>query len=195
MWRNSHIFNCFPPTVFQDINCNGVLECLDGNDDSCGFGSVVQVDVATEDVYIIGVTGVISSEVGIFTLKATCTNEQKWTIGNSLKKKYSSRKQIRTGGAYAYDFFIIMYLTFLLSRTCLSLSPYLMQRKRSWQTKQNHSSIWGALTQFSLSHMAHDDYSSSNKIATMTTTIVKQFSIQTQTDHRSGLHISPPLLF
>ncbi len=63
--------------MFQDINCNGVLECLDGNDDSCGFGSVVQVDVATEDVYIIGVTGFISSEVGIFTLKATCTNEQK----------------------------------------------------------------------------------------------------------------------
>ncbi len=81
---------------------------------------------------------------------------------------------MRTGGAYAYDFFVIMYLTFLLSRTCLSLSPYLMQRERSWQTKQNHSSIWGALTQFSLSHMAHDDYSSSNKIAAMT--IVKQFS-------------------
>ncbi len=61
--------------LLQDINCNGVLECIDGDDDSCSgnAGSVVNVNVATENAYFVVVTGFNSGEFGTFTLTATCT--------------------------------------------------------------------------------------------------------------------------
>ncbi len=64
----------------QDVDCDGFLECLAGNDDAdpqlvdnCEFGSAwVGEGSELHQTYYLAVTG-FSGESGSFTLGVTCT--------------------------------------------------------------------------------------------------------------------------
>ena len=60
---------CF---ISQDSDCDGDLECLNGNDDSCGLSSEVLIDPICSPQYFVYVTG-FGSASGSFTLDAACT--------------------------------------------------------------------------------------------------------------------------
>ncbi len=62
--------------VFEDSDCDGDLECLDGADDrgNCGLGTVINITGACSTQYFLYVTG-FGSAGGDFQLDAYCNIE------------------------------------------------------------------------------------------------------------------------